>query len=57
MYLAEESPEGSGCELIVPIPSNTFSTRRPTAQKAFLLASGASHDQWKLSYQTMKLHI
>ena len=31
MYLAGESPKGSACELIVPIPSNTFPMRRPTA--------------------------
>ena len=45
MYLAEKSPEASACELIVPIPSNTFPFRRPTVQKAFLLASAASHAQ------------
>ena len=45
MYLAVESPKGSACELIVPIPSNTFPMRRAIAQKAFLLASKASHAQ------------
>ena len=33
MFLAWESPEGSACELIEPIPRNTFTLRRPHCTK------------------------